>query len=139
LKAELETRIKMEERHYKENLSRFVNHELAQHERQTIAEHLLRCAECRAEHDEIKLGATLAGSLKQQDAPANLWQRIENSLDGKKEKTAHPSGGVGRFQCVRKKQRSALRFSCYQRSRRSRGRASFTFMVRPPQSAPFRA
>jgi len=78
----------MNEKHYKERLSAFVNHELAADARQAIAEHLLRCAECRAAHDEIKLGAAFAGALKQADAPENLWQRIENSLDGRGEKVS---------------------------------------------------
>jgi len=74
----------MNEKHYKEELSRFVNHELAQEDRQMIAGHLLQCAECRAEHDEIKFGAALAASaLKQSDAPENLWNKIEDSLNGK--------------------------------------------------------
>jgi hypothetical protein len=78
----------MEMKHYKEKLSRFVNHELAHDERQKVAEHLMLCADCRAEHDEIKLGAALAGAIKQTDAPANLWQKIENSLDGKRAKAS---------------------------------------------------
>jgi len=76
---------KMNDKHYKENLSSFVNHELPSDERQRIAEHLLQCADCRGEHDQIKIGATLASQLKQTDAPENLWHKIENSLDGKEE------------------------------------------------------
>lgn len=75
-------------KHYKEKLSEFVNHELAHDERQKIGEHLLSCAECRAEHDEIKFGANLAAQLKQTDAPANIWHKIENALDEKAEKAA---------------------------------------------------
>lgn len=78
----------MNEKHYKEKLSHFVNHELAQDERQMVAEHLMQCAECRAEHDEIRLGALLAGSLKSHDAPAGLWHKIENSLDESERKVA---------------------------------------------------
>ena len=78
----------MNEKHYKEQLSAFVNHELATDERQTVAEHLLQCAVCRAEHDEIKLGAGLAGTIGQRDAPENLWNRIENALEGKAEKVS---------------------------------------------------
>lgn len=73
-------------KHYKEKLSEFVNHELAQNERQAVGEHLLLCAECRAEHDEIKLGAVLANKLDQYDAPENLWYKIENALNKKEEK-----------------------------------------------------
>ncbi len=76
----------MNEKHYKEKLSAFVNHELQGDERQQFAEHLLLCADCRREHDEIKLGAAFASDLKQLDAPENLWNKIENSLDGKDEK-----------------------------------------------------
>lgn len=78
--------IKMNEKHYKEKLSEFVNHELTNDERQKIGEHLLVCSDCRAEHDEIKLGAALATQLKQEDAPENLWHKIENALDGKEKK-----------------------------------------------------
>jgi anti-sigma factor RsiW len=80
----------MNEKHYKDKLSGFVNHELAHEERQAIAEHLLQCTECRAEHDEIKFGAALASVVKQSDAPANLWNRIENSLGEKSAKISTP-------------------------------------------------
>ncbi len=76
----------MSEKHYKEKLSSFVNHELPNDERQRIAEHLLQCVDCRSEHDQIKLGAALASQLKQTDAPENLWSKIETALDGKEEK-----------------------------------------------------
>ncbi|HEY8563566.1 MAG TPA: FecR domain-containing protein [Pyrinomonadaceae bacterium] len=75
----------MNEKHYREQLSAFVNHELAADEKQRVAEHLLQCAACRAEHDEIKLGAGLASALERADAPAELWSKIENSLSGKRE------------------------------------------------------
>ncbi len=71
----------MNETHYKEKLSEFVNHELPQDQRQSVAEHLLQCADCRSEHDQIKLGAALASRLKQRDAPENLWNKIANNLD----------------------------------------------------------
>jgi len=76
----------MSEKHYKEKLSSFVNHELHGDERQTVAEHLLQCIDCRTEHDAIKLGAALASQLKQTDAPENLWHKIENALEAKEEK-----------------------------------------------------
>jgi hypothetical protein len=79
---------KMNEKHYKEQLSAFVNHELAADARAAVAEHLLQCAACRAEHDEIKLGAHLASTIGQTDAPENLWNRIENALDEKTPKAA---------------------------------------------------
>jgi hypothetical protein len=73
---------KMKNRHYSEKLSAFVNHELPEDERQTVGEHLLRCPDCRAEHDEIKLGADILGqNLSPADAPTHLWNRIEAELD----------------------------------------------------------
>ena len=73
----------MNEKYYKEKLSAFINHELQGDERQAIGEHLLLCADCRAEHDQIKLGADLASKLTSSDAPDYLWKRIENAVDGK--------------------------------------------------------
>ena len=81
----------MNDKHYKEQLSSFVNHELAADARQAVAEHLLQCAECRAEHDEIKFGAGLAGAITQTDAPEYLWHKIENALDGQREKASFAS------------------------------------------------
>ncbi len=78
-------------KHYKEKLSSFVNHELPNDERQAIAEHLLLCADCRSEHDQIKFGAALASQLKQANAPENLWYKIENSLDGTSENVSSPN------------------------------------------------
>jgi hypothetical protein len=80
----------MSEKHYQEKLSEFVNHELPNDERQTIAEHLLQCVFCRKEHDEIKLGAALASHLRRADAPRIAWNEIEKALDGKEKKPAFP-------------------------------------------------
>lgn len=78
----------MNEKHYREKLSAFVNHELTNDERQAVAGHLLQCAGCRTRHDEIKFGAALANRLEQSNAPENLWNKIETALDGKPEKVS---------------------------------------------------
>ena len=75
----------MKEKHVQEKLSAYLNHELPKEERQAIAEHLLQCENCRNEHDEIKLGAALASQLQRADALENLWSKIENALDEKKQ------------------------------------------------------
>ncbi|MBC7797313.1 MAG: FecR domain-containing protein [Pyrinomonadaceae bacterium] len=75
----------MQDIHITEKLSAYLNHELPKEERQAIAEHLLQCESCRREHDEIKFGAALASNLKRADAPENLWNEIENALDGRKQ------------------------------------------------------
>ena len=74
----------MREKHYKTELSAFVNHELSKSDQQTIAEHLMQCAACRGEHDRIKLGASLAARMERTDAPARVWNGIEDQLDGKR-------------------------------------------------------
>jgi hypothetical protein len=73
------------QKHIQEKLSAYLNHELPKEQRQAIAEHLLQCEKCRDEHDRIKLGVALASHLKRGDAPENLWNEIENALDGKRQ------------------------------------------------------
>ncbi|MGQ0540617.1 MAG: FecR domain-containing protein [Blastocatellia bacterium] len=68
-------------KHYKKQLSAFVNQELSKEERHIIAEHLMLCDACRREHDSIKLGADLSATLMQTDAPNNVWRSIENELE----------------------------------------------------------
>lgn len=76
----------MNEKHYKKEISAYLNHELPKEERQKVAEHLLRCDDCRKEHDEIKFGAALASRLPRAGAPPAVWNKIEKVL-GEKEKT----------------------------------------------------
>lgn len=78
----------MSEKHFKEKLSEFVNHELPKDVRQAIGEHLLRCADCRKEYDEIKFGATMANQLNRSDAPQNVWNEIEKALDNQEPKSS---------------------------------------------------
>lgn len=74
----------MREEHYTSQLSAFVNHELEKSTQREIAEHLMVCAACRAEHDHIRFGAAIAGKLEGRDAPPSLWTSIEASLDNGK-------------------------------------------------------
>lgn len=73
---------KMTEKHYKEKLSAFLNHELPDAERQRVGEHLFDCANCRREHDRIKLGVELAKNLSGADAPKRVWNKIEAEIKG---------------------------------------------------------
>lgn len=70
----------MNDKHYKEKFSAYINHELPKEERQEIAEHILVCEDCRVEHDQVKLGASLAGMLRQADAPPGTWNEIEAAM-----------------------------------------------------------
>jgi FecR protein/Putative zinc-finger len=71
-------------KHYIEQLSAHLHHELPKEERQLIAEHLLQCEDCRREHDEIKLGVSFASNLPQAEAPNSVWNGIKSELDGKR-------------------------------------------------------
>lgn len=74
-------------KHYQENFSAYLHDELAEDERQKIAEHLSQCAVCRKEFSEIERGAKLAEKLIQTDAPSNVWNKIENQLNEKPPKS----------------------------------------------------
>lgn len=74
-------------KHYQENFSAYLHDELAENERQTIAEHLSECAVCRKELSEIERGAKLAEKLIQTDAPPNVWKKIEHQLNEKPQKS----------------------------------------------------
>lgn len=71
----------MDQGHYKNEIQAFIDQELSVEKRQAVGEHLLICDECRREHDEVKLGASLTSLLPRLDAPDSVWARIENSLD----------------------------------------------------------
>lgn len=73
----------MNDKHYKEELSAFLNQELSKEQRQAIAEHLMQCDECRREHDAIKLGSAIASNLRQTDALESVWAGIEAKLAGR--------------------------------------------------------
>ncbi len=65
-------------------MSAFVDQELSKEDRQTVAEHLLRCDACRREHDAVRLGAGLAAKLEPAEAPQDVWLAIEAELDGQR-------------------------------------------------------
>ncbi|MGI9056007.1 MAG: FecR domain-containing protein [Pyrinomonadaceae bacterium] len=71
----------MNEKHYDEKLSKFLDHELPAEDRQTVGEHLLYCQDCRGEHDRVKFGIELIQNLERPDAPNRVWNKIENELN----------------------------------------------------------
>jgi hypothetical protein len=68
-------------RHVRPLLSAYCHDELAPTEARRVAEHLLACARCRAEYEQIKLGVALARALPTAHAPDAIWQRLESALD----------------------------------------------------------
>jgi hypothetical protein len=69
-------------KHVIKQLSAYCHGALAPDETRRVAEHLLQCARCHKEYDEIKLGVKLAEQLPLVSAPAEMWSDIEALLDG---------------------------------------------------------
>ena len=70
-------------RHVTKKLSAYCQGELDAVESARVADHLSRCARCRAEREEIELGIQLAERLPQVSAPTSLWSEIEAALDNR--------------------------------------------------------
>ena len=63
-------------------ISAYCHGELPAEESRRFAEHIIACAKCRREFEEIKLGIKLAEQLPQVPAPESLWSGIEAQLGG---------------------------------------------------------
>lgn len=73
--------MKMFNKHVEKKLSAYCNNELLPEEAKRVGEHLLVCKECRAEHNEVRLGVQLAQQLPLASAPAEMWDEIEAALN----------------------------------------------------------
>lgn len=69
-------------KHVTKDISAYCHGELPAEESRRFAEHLIACAKCRREFEEIKLGVKLAEQLPQLEAPESLWADIESQLGG---------------------------------------------------------
>ncbi|MFN2578458.1 MAG: FecR domain-containing protein [Pyrinomonadaceae bacterium] len=61
--------------------SAYIHDELTPRENQRVAEHLLSCATCRADFDDVKLGAKFAKGLQILPAPDSVWAGLVARLD----------------------------------------------------------
>src|SRR5258708_4409576 len=68
--------------------SAYFHDELKPRESQRVAEHLLLCTSCRANFDDVKLGARFAEQLQIVSAPDSLWAGVVAQLEQKKVKPA---------------------------------------------------
>ena len=69
-------------KHVNREISAYCHGELPAEESRRFAEHIITCAKCRREFEEIKLGIKLAEQLPQLEAPEGLWTGIEGKLGG---------------------------------------------------------
>lgn len=69
-------------KHVTRDISAYCHGELSAEESRRFAEHIIACAKCRREFEEIKLGIKFAEQLPQLGAPEGLWKGIEAQLGG---------------------------------------------------------
>ena len=66
--------------HVTNDLSAYCSGELTPQRNREVAEHIIACAQCRSEYDEIKVGVNLARQLSLETAPPEMWSKIEAAL-----------------------------------------------------------
>lgn len=69
-------------KHVTRDISAYCHGELPAEDSRRFAEHIIACAKCRREFEEIKLGIKFAEQLPQLSAPESLWQGLEAQLGG---------------------------------------------------------
>lgn len=67
-------------KHVTKEISAYCHGELPAEESRQFAEHVMACAKCRGEFEEIKRGIKLAEQLPRLEAPESLWAGIEARL-----------------------------------------------------------
>ncbi|MEN3325214.1 MAG: hypothetical protein V7638_21 [Acidobacteriota bacterium] len=72
-------------KHVTKDISAYCNGELSNEESKQFAEHIISCAKCRAQYEEVKLGVKLAEQLPQLTAPDHLWRELEPLLSGQQD------------------------------------------------------
>jgi hypothetical protein len=68
-------------KHVTKDISAYCHGELSNEESKQFAEHIISCAKCRAQYEEVKLGVKLAEQLPHLTAPDHLWRELEPLLD----------------------------------------------------------
>ena len=74
-------KLAMFSKHVSDLSSAYWHDELAPPQSRRVAEHLIGCSRCRAEFEEVKLGARLAEQLTLVSAPDSLWPGIAAGLN----------------------------------------------------------
>ena len=69
--------------------SAYFHDELTLSENQRVAEHLSSCATCRADFEDVKVGARFAEQLQIKSAPDSVWAGVVAQLDRKNAAIGH--------------------------------------------------
>src|SRR5438105_5503129 len=80
--------MKMFSKHVSKQLSAFMDDELSSEGKDSVSKHLIACPDCRAEFEEVELGATLAEQLQMVSAPDSIWPGVVAQLAHKKVRPA---------------------------------------------------
>ncbi len=67
--------------HVTNELSAYWNGELSVERNREVAEHVIACARCRSDFEEIKLGVKLLEQLPLETAPSEMWSKIDSALE----------------------------------------------------------
>jgi FecR protein/Putative zinc-finger len=87
-------------KHVNKDISAYCHGELPAEESRRFAEHLISCAKCRREFEEIKLGIRLAEQLQQLPAPDHLWIGIKTRLGAETKDSSLTRSSKLRFAAV---------------------------------------
>jgi len=68
-------------KHVINDISSYCHGELSAEDARLFNEHLMVCAKCRSEFEQIKLGVKLAEQLPRIQAPEKLWPELEKKLE----------------------------------------------------------
>jgi FecR protein/Putative zinc-finger len=79
--------------HVTKDLSAYCHGELSNERSRQVAEHIIACAKCRQQFEEIKLGVKLAEQLPHLSAPEKMWSELE-SLMGREQTTTMGSSSI---------------------------------------------
>src|SRR5436305_10897087 len=74
-------RMRMFSNHVSQQLSAFIHDELSSEDKGSVAKHLIACPSCRADFEDVKLGARLVEQLQIVSAPDSVWPGVVAQLD----------------------------------------------------------
>jgi hypothetical protein len=78
-------------RHVSHRLAALIDGQLSPQQAGRVERHAARCADCRAEHERIRLGMELLDHLPQIEPPDGIWTAIEAGFQEQRSVARHPA------------------------------------------------